>query len=187
MKLRSPAFRDSEDIPALFTQDGDNISPPLHWMDAPQRTASFALILQDPDAPGGVFTHWVLYNIPNIMRGLDRDVAVGGHYGTQALQGINSFGDLGYGGPKPPSGEHRYIFTIYALDIVLDLEEGATKEELIQAMTGHIVDQAKLTGLYAKHDAVDVSKELLEERSEEDAYDLAVHYDETQPEARDTI
>ncbi|MDB5490725.1 MAG: putative phospholipid-binding protein [Micavibrio sp.] len=187
MKLKSPAFRDSEDIPALFTHDGDNISPPLQWSGAPSDTASFALILQDPDAPNGVFTHWILYNIPNIMRGLDREVAVGGHYGTHALQGTNSFGTIGYGGPKPPSGEHRYIFTLYALDIVLDLEEGALKEDLLGAMSGHILDQAKLTGLYAKHDALDVSKELSEERSEEDAYDLSVHYDETQPEARDRL
>jgi Raf kinase inhibitor-like YbhB/YbcL family protein len=187
MKLNSPAFHDGENIPALFTQDGDNISPPLQWSNAPELTASFALVLEDPDAPGGVFTHWVLYNLPNVMRGIDREVPVGGHYGTQALQGINSFGEMGYGGPKPPSGEHRYVFTLYALDLVLDLEEGATKEDLFRAMDGHIIDQAELTGLYAKHEAVDVSKQLSEERSEEDAYDLSVHYDKTQPEARGRI
>ena len=185
MKLHSPVFKNMQAIPAIFTCDGENISPPLDWDNVPAEAASLALILEDPDAPSGVFTHWIIFNIPAKMQGLDREVPEGGHYGDQACQGMNDFSNMGYGGPCPPQGEHRYIFTLYALDTVLDLEEGMTKENLLQAMEGHILAQAELTGLYAHHDANDVTleHELNVERSEEDAYDRAVHYDEKQPEA----
>ncbi len=185
MKLYSPVFENTQTIPAIFTCDGENISPPLHWSDVPDATQSLALILEDPDAPSGVFTHWIIFDIPAIMQGLDREVPEGGHYGDQARQGMNDFNNMGYGGPCPPQGEHRYIFTLYALDTLLNLEEGITKETLLEAMEGHILEQAELTGLYAKHEENDVilEHELSIERSEEDAYDRAVHYDEKQPEA----
>lgn len=182
MKLHSPVFENGRHIPALFTHDGDNISPPLHWSGAPEDTQSFALIVDDPDAPSGIFTHWVIYNLPAAMQALDREVPEGGRYGSQALQGRNDFDGIGYGGPKPPYGEHRYVFTLYALDTVLDLQQGISKDQLLEAMEGHILDKAQLVGLYAKQDSPDVAKELAEDREHEDAYDMSVHEDKLQPE-----
>ena len=185
MELHSPAFENAQPIPALFTHDGENISPPLHWSNVPEDTQSLALIVEDPDAPSGVFTHWVIYNLPPMMQGLDREVPEGGHYGDQAQQGINDFHTMGYGGPRPPSGEHRYIFRLFALDKMLRLDSEVTKEILLQAIEGHVLAEATLTGLYAKHERGDVAleHELSAERSQEDAYDRSVHYDEKQPEA----
>lgn len=183
MRLQSPAFNDGAVIPALFTHDGDNISPPLHWSDAPGGTASFAIIMEDPDAPSGPFTHWVIYNLPSLMQALDREVPEGGRYGSQAFQGINDFGDMGYGGPRPPHGaEHRYIFNLYALDDLVPLEQGALKDTLVKAMEGHVLAQTRLTGLYATHSKADIDKELSEDHEFEDAYDLVARRDITQPE-----
>jgi len=177
MKLTSPAFSSGETIPTIYTQFGDNISPPLEWFDIPDRAGSLALIVEDPDAPNGVYTHWLIYNIPTSMKGLDSEVPPGSHYGTQILQGKNEQDLLGYLGPKPPDRQHRYIFDLYALDGALPLEEGATKEELLQAMHGHIIDQAKLTGLYSPND-------VNEGGAVEDAYDLSARQDIMQPEAK---
>lgn len=178
MKLISPLFEDNADIPPLYSRQGDDISPPLRWQEVPEKTESFALIVEDPDAPGRVFTHWLIYNLPESMRGLDREVPTGDHYGAHAYQGLNDYGGHGYGGPQPPqgTGTHRYIFTLYALDTILPLESGADKTTLRKAMEGHILAEAKLTGRYEWHNPRLLEQELKKARAEEDAYDKAAHY-----------
>lgn len=185
MELQSPVFQDAQPIPAMFTCEGEGISPPLHWHGVPENTRSLALIMEDADGPGGAFTHWVLYNIPPMMQGIDREVPEGGHYGDQARQGLNDSHMMGYGGPCPPQGDHRYVFRLYALDKVLELDEAPDKKALLHAMEGSILAQAELTGIYAKHEEGDIGleHELNAERSEEDAYDRSAHYDEKEEEA----
>ncbi len=150
MKLESPAFTENGMIPSIYTCDGQDISPPLTWEALPTGTQSLALIVDDPDAPGQIFVHWVLYDLPPELRELpqafaDRDTLPGG--GTQ---GKNDFGKLGYGGPCPPTGIHRYFFRLYALDRELELQSGATKAQLEAAMNGHILAAAELIGRYAR-------------------------------------
>ncbi|MBD3315401.1 MAG: YbhB/YbcL family Raf kinase inhibitor-like protein [Chitinivibrionales bacterium] len=140
MKLSSPAFENADLIPKKYTCNGDNVSPPLSIENIPQNTGSLTLIVDDPDAPGGTFVHWVLYNIPPAS-----SIAEGSVPGSQ---GINSFKKTGYGGPCPPSGTHRYFFKLYALDDELGLDQGCTKQEVIQAMDGHIIGSAELVGRY---------------------------------------
>lgn len=151
LKLTSPAFRDGERIPQKYTCEGKDVSPPLEWSGAPEGTKSFALICDDPDAPMGTWVHWVVYNIPNTTNSLleavpKGDVVLGG-----VSQGMTSFGWVGYGGPCPPRGPaHRYFFKLYALDTLLNLEPGVTKEKLLKAMEGHILATAQLMGLYSR-------------------------------------
>jgi Raf kinase inhibitor-like YbhB/YbcL family protein len=142
--LTSSAFVQGKPIPARYTCDGLDISPPLAWSDAPGGTQSFALIMDDPDAPGGTWVHWVLFNLPAQTRQLEERAA------PQAVQGRNSWGRPGYGGPCPPSGTHRYFFRLYALDTLLQLPAGAGKEQVLRAMQGHILAQAELMGVYAR-------------------------------------
>jgi Raf kinase inhibitor-like YbhB/YbcL family protein len=149
MLLSSPSFENGGVIPPQFTCRGENISPELSWSGAPPGTKSFALIADDPDAPHGIYTHWILYNIPPKRTGLEPDFpSLGGASGM--TQGRNSFGNTGYGGPCPPVGDkpHRYSFRLFALDTVLDLNKDATKNDLEGAMTGHIVGQAELVGTF---------------------------------------
>jgi Raf kinase inhibitor-like YbhB/YbcL family protein len=149
-ELTSSAFAAGGSIPSRYTCDGEDISPPLAWTDPPQGTQSFALICDDPDAPVGTWVHWVLYNLPAETQTLpgavppDADLPGGGQHGE------NSWRRLGYGGPCPPSGTHRYFFKLYALDTVLDLAAGAGKKQLLRAMEGHILAQAELMGVYAR-------------------------------------
>ncbi|MEH2076500.1 MAG: YbhB/YbcL family Raf kinase inhibitor-like protein [Nostoc sp.] len=151
MEIRSPAFFIGNTIPFKYTCDGDNISPPIHWEAAPQETKSFALILDDPDAPNETFTHWIIYNIPADIRELPEAVAKQPKLPSGGLQGENSFGELGFGGPCPPkNGAHRYFFKIYALDQMLDLAAGANKQQLLTAIENHILDKAELMGRYAR-------------------------------------
>jgi hypothetical protein len=150
MKLESTAFTANEMIPFPYTCDGQDISPPLTWDSPPTGTQSLALIVDDPDAPGEIFVHWVLYDLPPEIQELpqgvaDRDTLPGG-----GKQGKNDFGKLGYGGPCPPSGLHRYFFKLYALDRELGLKSGATKAQLEAAMNGHILAAAELIGRYAR-------------------------------------
>lgn len=142
MKLTSPEFENGNKIPREFTSEGDNINPRLIIEDIPAGTKSLALIVDDPDAPMGTWVHWVSFNIPVVSQ-IDEDSIPG-------KQGINDFGRKEYGGPCPPSGTHRYFFKLYALDNVLDLNEGINKEALEEAMEGHILDKAELIGLYKK-------------------------------------
>ncbi|OUL18477.1 YbhB/YbcL family Raf kinase inhibitor-like protein [Nostoc sp. 106C] len=152
MEIRSSAFFIGNTIPFKYTCDGDDISPPIYWEDPPQGTQSFALILDDPDAPKQTFTHWVVYNIPADNRELPEGITQEPKLKNGGVQGKNSFGKLGFGGPCPPPkhGAHRYFFKIFALDQSLDLPPGATKEELLQAMEGHVLDKAEVMGRYAR-------------------------------------
>ncbi len=150
MQFTSSAFTDNGMIPSKYTCDGRDISPPLAWKDIPEGTRSVALICDDPDAPRGVWVHWVAYNVPPHVGKLDENVKAEKEFSNGMRQGSNSWPRIGYGGPCPPSGTHRYYFKLYALDAVLDLKPGATKEELLQAMKGHILAEAQLMGKYKR-------------------------------------
>lgn len=149
-ELVSPAFAAGQAIPVRYTCDGEDISPPLRWGEPPEGTQSLALIMDDPDAPVGTFVHWVLFNLPATASELpeavpsDAELAGGGRHGQ------NSWKRLGYGGPCPPGGTHRYFFKLYALDAPLDLEAGASKQQLLKAMEKHILARAELMGTYAR-------------------------------------
>lgn len=150
MEVSSPAFQDGGRIPAKYTADGDDMSPPLNWSPAPG-VSEYALICDDPDAPSGVFTHWVIYNLPSGYTGLPEGVSQEQDLPDGSMQGVNSMGKIGYNGPAPPPGKpHHYNFTVYALDVKMDLPPGITKNELLTAMKGHIISQGKLTGLYGR-------------------------------------
>jgi Raf kinase inhibitor-like YbhB/YbcL family protein len=151
MQLTSTEFREGGEIPSRFTSDGENVSPELSWKDAPHETKSFALIMHDPDAPRpGGFTHWVIYSIGPGVGHLEEAVPTGGEIKGVGLQGKNETGRLGYIGPAPPSGVHRYFFQLYALDCVLDLKPGASHREVSAALKGHVLAQAELMGTYEK-------------------------------------
>lgn len=144
MKLSSPAFENEGVIPAEYTCDGKNISPPLIISDVPENAKSLALIMDDPDAPFGTFVHWLIWNIPPNTT----NIPEGGNISYP--QGKNDFRKQGYGGPCPPFGTHRYFFKLYALDTLLDLEEGAKKKDLLKAMSGHIIEETQLIGVYSR-------------------------------------
>jgi hypothetical protein len=153
MQITSPAFSDRGPIPRAHTCDGADQSPPLAWTGVPPDARQLALIVDDPDAPGRVFVHWVLYGIvPSVTAlpsGLSRDARLTG--AIAALQGTNDFRKTGYNGPcPPPGGPHRYVFTLYALKQELALPPGATKAVLLDAMKGHVLEQATLTGTYGR-------------------------------------
>lgn len=148
MKLESTAFTANEMIPFLYTRDGQDVSPPLSWDAPPTGTQSLALIVDDPDAPDDIFVHWVLYDIPPEIQQLPQAVPAQATLLNGGAQGKNDFGNLGYGGPCPPSGVHRYFFKLYALDRELGLKSGATKAQLEAAMDGHILASAELIGRY---------------------------------------
>ena len=151
LTVSSSAFKEGDRIPANYTCQGQDVSPPLAWGEPPAGTQSFALIVDDPDAPGGVFTHWVLFNIPPDSRNLPEAVPTQAELASGALQGKTDFGKIGYGGPCPPPGRpHRYQFTLYALDQPLGLEGGTSKKQLLSAMEGHILAQGQLTGTYQR-------------------------------------
>ena len=151
MELKSTAFEDGERIPARFTCEGENISPGLTWSGAPEGTRSLALIVDDPDAPGDVFTHWVIFNIPADSRGLAEAIPAENQLASGALQGRTDFGRIGYGGPCPPPGSpHHYRFTLYALKKQLEPAAGASKQQVLNAMQGHILAQAQLFGIYQR-------------------------------------
>ncbi|MBA7624911.1 hypothetical protein ES703_32325 [subsurface metagenome] len=151
LSLSSIAFQDGERIPVKYTCEGQDISPPLMWSEPPPGTQSLALIVDDPDAPGGVFTHWVLFNILPDSRELPEAMPTQAQLPSGALQGKNDFGRVGYGGPCPPPGRpHRYCFTLYVLDRVLGLKAGVFKKQVLDAMKGHILVQGKLTGIYQR-------------------------------------
>jgi Raf kinase inhibitor-like YbhB/YbcL family protein len=150
MKIESPAFKDGGAIPRQYTCDGRDASPALSWSGVPAETKSLALICDDPDAPAGIWVHWVLVDLPPSMTGLPEGVPATPTLSGGGVQGKSDFGRLGYGGPCPPSGTHRYEFKLYALDAELKLSAGATKAQLVRAMQGHILAEAKLTGKYKR-------------------------------------
>jgi len=150
IKITSPAFQDGGLIPPKYTADGANVSPPLQWDSVPEGTKSIALICDDPDAPVGTWVHWVLFNLPPETRELAENIPADRALPNGASQGTSDFGRIGYGGPAPPSGTHRYFFKIYALDTQIDLAAGAKKPQLLKAMNGHILGQGQLIGKYKR-------------------------------------
>ncbi len=151
LTIFSTSFNDGERIPQQYTCDGRNISPPLQWLGVPENTKSFALIADDPDAPGGTWVHWVLFNIPVEITELNEGITSVPMVEGLGLHGTNDFRRPGYGGPCPPPGpDHRYFFKIYALDDALALDPGATKQELLAAMEGHLLAEGQLMGRYSR-------------------------------------
>ena len=150
MDITSSAFNEGAMIPEKYTCDGPNISPPLKWSDAPEETKSFAIICEDPDAPSGIWVHWVLFNLPVNVKELPENIPAIGKVSNGAKQGKNDFGKIGYGGPCPPGGTHRYFFQVYALTKELDLEAGISKSELISAMEGNILSEGQIMGKYQR-------------------------------------
>jgi len=150
MSLTSTAFAAGESIPTKYTCDGKNVSPPLQWDQPPAVTQSLALIVDDPDAPSGMFVHWVYYDLPPASRGLPEDVSTDAKPSQGGTNGNNGAGRSGYTGPCPPSGTHRYFFRLYALDTKLDGAAGLTKDQFLQSMEGHILAQAELMGVYSR-------------------------------------
>ncbi len=155
ISLECPAFPEGGTIPRVYTCDGEDISPPLAWSGVPEATRSLALICDDPDAPRGIGTHWVLHDLPADVTGLPEGVSPQeqvtlGPGGAAARQGRNDFGKVGYGGPCPPGGAHRYFFRLYALDDRPELGSGATRERLIGAMEGHVLAEGRLMGTYSR-------------------------------------
>lgn len=146
-EITSIAFTHQGNIPPLYSCKGRDISPPLSWGEPPEGTRSFTLIMDDPD--GGNWIHWVIYNLPAEIRGLPENMPQNARLPDGSLQGTNSWGRLGYGGPCPPSGTHRYFFRLHALDSMLDLPTGARAPALVQAMSGHILAQVELMGFFS--------------------------------------
>lgn len=149
MELHSSAFNNDDKVPSRYTCDGDNISPPLSWNNSPEETKTFALIMDDPDAPGGDFVHWLVYNIPANITRLDENITTLNLMESMAM-GTNDFRRIGYGGPCPPSGTHRYFIRLYALDTILKLDAGASKKELLNAIEGTILLKTELSFKYSR-------------------------------------
>jgi Raf kinase inhibitor-like YbhB/YbcL family protein len=149
-ELKSTAFKAGEMIPSQYTCEGQDVSPPLTWTGAPKATRSFALINDDPDAPLMTWVHWVYYDIPASAIALPEAISPAEKPAPGGTHGKNSFRKLGYGGPCPPWGTHRYFFKLYALDTMLNLSPGASKKDVLKAMEGHILGQAELMGTYKK-------------------------------------
>lgn len=153
--ITSASFGPNTSIPGMFTCEGDGVSPQLAWNDPSEEAETFVVIVDDPDAPGRTFVHWVLFNLPSDCRELPRDLDIDVHFedsSPQPVEGVNDFGDIGYGPPCPPTGDgpHGYSFRLYALDTTLDLGPGADKKQVTQAMDGHVVDEANLVGSFER-------------------------------------
>lgn len=145
MELKSSAFTHEGRIPIKYTNDGENSSPPLEIADIPEGTKSLALTIQDPDAPSGIWTHWVVWGIPPATKDIpENSIPLGATVGT------NSYSEAGYDGPSPPKGTHKYIHTVYALDAEINLDSATTAEELMEIMEPHIIDSAELMGTYTR-------------------------------------
>lgn len=143
MKITSPAFKENQPIPVRYTCDGNNINPPLIFEDLPKQAKSLTLVVDDPDAPVGIWTHWVLYDIPPNVKEIKENSSAG-------LEGLTSSGNHGYGGPCPPSGTHHYRFKLFALDKTLGMAGFPDRKTVEAAMTGHIILQSNLIGLYSR-------------------------------------
>jgi Raf kinase inhibitor-like YbhB/YbcL family protein len=151
IKVSSSAFKDGESIPKKYTADGANVSPPLRWSESPPGTKCFALICEDPDAPRGTWTHWVLYNIPALKNELPEGEPAREVLPDGADQGKNDFDKIGYGGPSPPQGKaHRYFFKLFALDTTVNLGAGPTRNQLLGAMKGHVLAEGQVMGTYQR-------------------------------------
>ncbi|CDG65489.1 MAG: hypothetical protein PWQ15_433 [Methanobacterium sp.] len=153
IQLESPAFKEGEPIPPRYSCEDVNISPPLNWGESEIKIpedGSLAIIVDDPDAPRGTWVHWVIFNLPPQTASLPEMIMPREELENGALQGTNSWGTIGYRGPCPSKGTHRYFFKIYALDTKLDLLAGITSQELLKAMEGHIIDEGQLQGIYIR-------------------------------------
>lgn len=151
LELKSEVFENKGYIPDRYTCDAQDFSPPLNWDGVPENTKSLALICDDPDAPFKIWVHWVLFNIPPENGELKEGISQEELAELSIIRGINDFGKIGYQGPCPPPDKvHRYSFRLYSLDTILNLEEGASKKEIIEAMQGHIITEAKLIGIYQR-------------------------------------
>lgn len=150
IQVTSPAFSEGGSIPSKYTCDGSNVSPPLRWNTIPDGAKSIALIVDDPDAPRGDWVHWVVYDLPAGLCELPERVPPDQKILGGGVQGTTDFGKIGYGGPCPPSGTHRYFFKVYALDKQLGLSPGATRAQLLEAMEGHVLARGQLIGKYAR-------------------------------------
>jgi hypothetical protein len=150
MRLQTNAFQAEEAIPREYSCDGKDVSPPLSWTEVPEGTRSFVLIADDPDAPGGTWVHWVYYDIPKALRELPKGVEAVDHPSPGGTQGVNDFGNLGYGGPCPPGGVHRYYFKLYALDETLNLKPGGSKKDALNEMEGHVLEETRLMGTFSR-------------------------------------
>ena len=150
LAITSPAFTDGGAIPSRYTCEGQDSSPPLSWTAPPAGTNSLALISDDPDAPGKTWVHWVLYNLPPSARTLPEAFPPDEERPDGTRQGTTDFGRVGYGGPCPPSGTHRYFFKLYALNVLLSLPPGATKPQFEAAIKGHLLAEAQLMGTYRR-------------------------------------
>lgn len=151
LQLTSSAFASGAVIPSEYTCDGSDHSPPLAWSDPPPGTVAFVLLVEDPDAPGGVFTHWLLYDIPAQVRELAEALPSDPVLSDGAKQGRNDFGTIGYRGPCPPKGSaHRYVFRLYALDQPTGLESSARRDELLNALAGQVRARGELVGIYRR-------------------------------------
>jgi hypothetical protein len=148
--ITSGAFKEGQMIPAKYTCDGEDVSPPLKWEPVPKGTKSFALISDDPDTPIGIWIHWVMWNIPADANELAENIQPVKELPDGSRQGVNDSREYGYGGPCPPRGVHRYYFKIYALDTMLDLPDETTKQKLLDAMKGHILAEGSLMGKYQR-------------------------------------
>lgn len=146
LSIKSPAFADKEFIPRKYAGEGENLNPPLIFDKIPPETKSLVLVVDDPDAPAGTFDHWIVYNVPQAVRTINE-----GEVPAGAVLGRNSAGGSAYTGPYPPPGKaHRYFFKLYALDTVLNLREGESKEKVEKAMQGHILGEGSMFGLYRR-------------------------------------
>ena len=150
MEIKSSSFNNEDMIPSKYTCDGQNISPPLSWSNTPEKTKSFALICDDPDAPVGLWVHWVIFDIPANINSLPEKTSRQEEIAGLGKNGKNTSGNWGYDGPCPPGGTHRYYFKLYALDTMLNLIPGLTKDELLKAMKGHMLAEAQLMGRYKR-------------------------------------
>lgn len=150
LRLTTPAFEEGGSIPPRFTCTGEDISPALEWSEPPGGTQSFALIMDDPDAPSGTFVHWVIFNIPASSRGLSEAMPQGASLNDGTQQGLGSSHENGYMGPCPPSGTHRYFFKLYALDAMLTISSNVGAGDLMKALSGHILANAELMGTFKK-------------------------------------
>lgn len=148
IEVRSPAFGEGEMIPVDFTCEGADMSLPIEWANVPSGTKSLAILMEDPDAPSGNWTHWLVYDLPPSLRRLPAGIPAAELMSYGGMQGRTDFGKPGYGGPCPPQGIHRYFFKVYALDKMLGLRPGVSKQELFKAMQGHVLAEGQLTGTY---------------------------------------
>lgn len=150
IEIRSRSFREGESIPSKFTCDGENVSPHLSWESSVDGIKTFVLLVEDPDASSGNFTHWVVYNIPVEVNTLMENSTPTKNVRDEILMGTNDFGRIGYGGPCPPSGTHHYYFRIYGLNTAVHLDSGATNKEVSRKMEGHIIARGELMGTYQR-------------------------------------